>query len=121
MKKQKEQKEGRKKGKSLTEILLLELASDVTLDEGGLADTTVAHKHALEGVNLVCHFPTQKDQKREKESNKTKTLEKKKTRATPHKEAPQKTRCFFATRNNRYCCSYNFLNPDDVNCDVIVF
>ena len=48
---------------SLTKILLLELASDVALDEGGLADTTVAHKHALEGVNLVCHCPEIKTKK----------------------------------------------------------
>ena len=95
MKKQKEQKEGRKKGKSLTEILLLELASDVTLDEGGLADTTVAHKHALEGVNLVCHFPTQKDQKREKRVKQDKNPGEEKNQSnTAQRSTPKDTLLF---------------------------
>ena len=76
---------------SLTKILLLKLASDVALDEGGLADTTVAHKHALEGVNLVCHCPTRKSKsKKKRNSNTTKTLGKKKTTCTPLKKAKRK-------------------------------
>lgn len=34
-------------------VLLLELARDVTLDEGGLADTTVTDKQALKLGNLL--------------------------------------------------------------------
>jgi len=42
-------------------ILLLELTSDVTLDEGGLSHTTITHKNALESRNLrSCHFTTKK-------------------------------------------------------------
>ena len=43
------------------DVFLLELTSQVALDEGCLADTTVADKHQLEsGHFLVCHrdFPS---------------------------------------------------------------
>lgn len=88
---------------SLTKILLLKLASDVALDEGGLADTTVAHKHALEGVNLVCHCPTRKSKSKKKKKLKHNKNPGKEKNHVPPLEESQKKGCVVDTRNNGYC------------------